>query len=231
VDSYRIDTPILEVSTQKKNQKLNFFLIFPSDSTSNLAESTRMILPEPTSILGEKFKITVTTKPQIFEKQNHNDHSSNFRFQDIVFCKLPTIFSTAAISCIHNYPKSGVEQSDIDACVAVSPSSTSDILYKVSAAFELLIHDPKMKYMIGLNALFGFTASLLNSYVNGQVVPVALDDPDFKYVGFLSSWISAVPAGRAASTSSAKHDDVTGNTGHDEPTSTIIGIRPHAAKD
>jgi MFS family permease len=106
-----------------------------------------------------------------------------------------TIFSTAAVSCIHNYPKSGVEQNDNDAGVEGSPSSASAILYKVSAALELLFHDPKMKYMIGLNAVFGFTASFLNSYVNGQVVPVALDDPDSKYVGILSSWISAVAAG------------------------------------
>ena len=77
----------------------------------------------------------------------------------------------------------------------VSPSSTIAILYKVSAALELLIHDQKMKYMIGLNAVFGFTASLLNSYVNGKVVPFALDDPDSKYVGIFSSWISALTAG------------------------------------
>ena len=58
-----------------------------------------------------------------------------------------------------------------------------------------MINDPKMKYMIGLNAVFGFTSSFLNSYVNGQVVPVALDDPESKYIGILSAWVSAVAAG------------------------------------
>jgi MFS family permease len=106
-----------------------------------------------------------------------------------------TIFSTAAISCIHNYPKSGIEQNDIDTSVNDTTPSASSILYKVSAALQLLIHDRKMKYMIGLNAVFGFTAAFLNSYVNGQVVPVALNDPDSKYIGILSSWISAVAAG------------------------------------
>jgi MFS family permease len=48
---------------------------------------------------------------------------------------------------------------------------------------------------IGLNAVFGFASAFLNSYVNGQVVPIALDDPDSKYIGILSSWVSAVAAG------------------------------------
>mmetsp|Transcript_48696 Transcript_48696/g.49478 ORF Transcript_48696/g.49478 Transcript_48696/m.49478 type:complete len:255 (+) Transcript_48696:301-1065(+) len=51
-----------------------------------------------------------------------------------------------------------------------------------------------MKYMIGLNAVFGFTSAFLNSYVNGQVLPVALDDPDSKYVGILTSTVSVVAA-------------------------------------
>ena len=50
-------------------------------------------------------------------------------------------------------------------------------------------------YQIGLNAVFGFTSAFLNSYVNGQVVPVALNDPDSKYIGILSSLVSAVAAG------------------------------------
>ena len=49
--------------------------------------------------------------------------------------------------------------------------------------------------MIGLNAVFGFTAAFLNSYINGQVVPVALNDPDSKYIGLLSSVVPMVAAG------------------------------------
>lgn len=48
--------------------------------------------------------------------------------------------------------------------------------------------------MIGLNAVFGFTAAFLNSYINGQVVPVALNDPDSKYIGLLSSVVPMVAA-------------------------------------
>ena len=43
--------------------------------------------------------------------------------------------------------------------------------------------------------MFGFASAFLNSYVNGEVVPVALNDPDSKYIGILSSWVSAVAAG------------------------------------
>jgi MFS family permease len=102
-----------------------------------------------------------------------------------------TVVSTIAISCIHNYHKSGVDAENVETNLEDPPQS---IFYKVSSALQLLIHDPKMKYMIGLNAVFGFAASFLNSYVNGQVVPVALGDPDFKYIGVLTSWVSAVAA-------------------------------------
>ena len=71
----------------------------------------------------------------------------------------------------------------------------SDVFYKVTAAAQLLWTDPKMKYMIGLNAAFGFASSFMNSYVNGQVVPVALNDPDSKYIGILGSWVPTVAAG------------------------------------
>jgi MFS family permease len=98
-----------------------------------------------------------------------------------------TVLSTLTISCIHDYPKSGMDTQQ--------QQPTSSIFYKVSAALQLLIHDPKMKYMVGLNAVFGFTASFLNSYVNGQVVPIALDDPETKYIGILSAWVSTVAAG------------------------------------
>jgi MFS family permease len=66
--------------------------------------------------------------------------------------------------------------------------------YKVTAALQLLTKDPKMKYMIGLNAVFGFAGAFLNSYVNGQVVSAALDDDGSRYVGFLSSWMALTAA-------------------------------------
>jgi len=72
--------------------------------------------------------------------------------------------------------------------------SKNSVFYKATVAFYVLLEDPKMKYMIGLNAVFGFVSAFLNSYVNGQVVPVALDDPDSKYIGVLNSMVSAVAA-------------------------------------
>ena len=94
------------------------------------------------------------------------------------------ILSTLGMGIVYNYPKQEDE----------SNTTRVSAFYKVTAAAQLLRSDPKMKYMIGLNAVFGFSGAFLNSYVNGQVVRVALDDPDSKYVGGLSSLVAAVAA-------------------------------------
>jgi MFS family permease len=98
-----------------------------------------------------------------------------------------TVVSTLCMPFVYNYPPSSSDDGD-------DTAATSTIFYKVTAAGQLLWKDPKMKYMIGLNAVFGFAAAFLNSYVNGQVVPIALENGD-KYIGVLSSWVSAVAAG------------------------------------
>jgi MFS family permease len=95
-----------------------------------------------------------------------------------------TLVSTMAMPLVYSYPSSDDGN-----------TSAPSIFYKVTAAGQLLWNDPKMKWMIGLNAVFGFASAFLNSYVNGQVVPVALNDPDSRYIGALSSWVSAVAAG------------------------------------
>jgi hypothetical protein len=102
-----------------------------------------------------------------------------------------TVVSTLCMPFVYNYPSSS---SSGGGGGGENVRETSTIFYKVTAASQLLWKDPKMKYMIGLNAVFGFAAAFLNSYVNGQVVPVALTDGD-KYIGVLSSWVSAVAAG------------------------------------
>lgn len=94
------------------------------------------------------------------------------------------VASTLAMPLVYNY----VSHEEV-------PESTTSAFYKITAAAQLLWKDPKMKYMIGLNAVFGFASAFLNSYVNGQVVPIALKDPDGRYIGVLSSWVSAVAAG------------------------------------
>jgi hypothetical protein len=77
-------------------------------------------------------------------------------------------------------------------------TSTEDrrslIWHKATATIRLLRQDAKMKYMIGLNAVFGFASAFLTSYVNGNVVRVALDDEESKYVGILAALTSAVAA-------------------------------------
>eukprot|EP00537_Pseudo-nitzschia_pungens_P009128 CAMPEP_0172380280 /NCGR_PEP_ID=MMETSP1060-20121228/70356_1 /TAXON_ID=37318 /ORGANISM="Pseudo-nitzschia pungens, Strain cf. cingulata" /LENGTH=593 /DNA_ID=CAMNT_0013108033 /DNA_START=295 /DNA_END=2076 /DNA_ORIENTATION=- len=92
--------------------------------------------------------------------------------------------------------------------------SKNSVFYKATVAFYVLLEDPKMKYMIGLNAVFGFVSAFLNSYVNGQVVPVALNDPDSKYIGVLNSMVSAVAASASlffGKLTSNKNGDGNGN--------------------
>ena len=90
------------------------------------------------------------------------------------------VVSTLGMVLVHNYPKQQEER--------------VSVFYKVTAAVQLLRGDPKMKYMIGLNASFGLAGAFLNSYVNGEVVRVALNDPGSKYVGGLSALVAAVAA-------------------------------------
>jgi hypothetical protein len=71
-------------------------------------------------------------------------------------------------------------------------ASTSYIWYKATAAWRLLVQDRKMKYMIGLNAVFGLTSAFLTSYVNGTVVRYVIGSDT--YVGLLTAWVSCVAA-------------------------------------
>lgn len=71
-------------------------------------------------------------------------------------------------------------------------SNAESVFHKVTTGVRLMMKDPKMKHMIGLNAVFGFGGAFLNSYVNGQVVATALDDNDSHYVGVLTSWTALV---------------------------------------
>ena len=71
-------------------------------------------------------------------------------------------------------------------------SKPESVFHKVTSGVRLMMNDPKMKYMIGMNAVFGFGGAFLNSYVNGQVVAMALNDNDSHYVGVLTSWSALV---------------------------------------
>jgi len=89
----------------------------------------------------------------------------------------------------------GVGQDQTEQDSFISPIDRySVILHKATATLRLLRQDAKMKYMIGLNAVFGFASAFLTSYVNGEVVRVALQDEESKYVGILTALVSAVAA-------------------------------------
>jgi MFS family permease len=116
---------------------------------------------------------------------------------DVIFAvyTLVTIVSAVAMVLVDNYPADNeMSGGGGDGNANTTTTTTNTVWYKVTAAAQLLRKDPKMKYMIGLNAVFGLTGAFLNSYVNGEVVPVALKDPNSKYVGVLSSWVSGVAA-------------------------------------
>lgn len=98
---------------------------------------------------------------------------------------LVSILSIVPMSFLREYPSSDGNRQEGD----------TSTFKQITVAGRLLISDPKMKYMIGLNASFGFTAAFLGSYVNGEVLPIALDDPSSKFVGVFTSWTAAVAAG------------------------------------
>jgi hypothetical protein len=73
-------------------------------------------------------------------------------------------------------------------------ANSTTLFYKLTAGLQLLVSSRKMKCMIGLNAAFGFTSAFLNSYINGEVLKVALNDDKSIYVGALTSWIAVSAA-------------------------------------
>lgn len=66
-------------------------------------------------------------------------------------------------------------------------------LYRSTAAAQLLVRDSKMKYLIGLNAVFGFSAAFLGSFVNGEATQVVFGNQS-NMVGILTAWLSIVAA-------------------------------------
>lgn len=94
--------------------------------------------------------------------------------------------SSPAQSIPHRSTSGGTAQTE-----DVSTSSHSPH-HRRWVTWYLLRHDPKMKYMAGLNVVFGWAASFLNSYVNGQVVPVVFQNDST--IGLWTSWVSVVAA-------------------------------------
>lgn len=122
------------------------------------------------------------------------------------------VVSTVAMTSIHKYQNTGVFAIRSPGGMGDWTSSLSSIVWhKFATVFRLLIDDPKMKYMIGFNAAFGFSGAFLNSFVSGEVVPVALQDAQSSWVGLLVAVHGTVAA--AASLLFGRISAVTGRKG------------------
>ena len=95
------------------------------------------------------------------------------------------VLSTVGMLWVKNYPVARERSGD---------DKFTTQWYKITAAFQLLLTDSKMKYLIGLNAVFGFSGAFLNSFVSGQVIRIVLQDVDSKTVGIFVSWSAGVAA-------------------------------------
>ena len=92
------------------------------------------------------------------------------------------VASTVLMSWVHNYP--------VD-----TPQRDISMTYKVTSALQLLIQNPKMKFLIGVNAVFGLAYPFVNSFVNGEVVQqVMTNDPNLHVVGLFSALSAGIAA-------------------------------------
>ena len=110
-------------------------------------------------------------------QSKHSQWTTVFGIYTIV-----AVTSTLCMAIVHNYP-------------SLHDPAHESIGYKMTAAWQLLRYDPKVKHLIGLNAVFGFAYPFVNSYVNGEVVHrVIPHDWNLHDVGLFSAISSAVAA-------------------------------------
>ena len=106
-------------------------------------------------------------------------------------------FSTCLMASVHDYRPTEAERR------RQQQHHTQNGRYMFTAAWQLLRSDAKMKYMIGLNAVFGFASPYINAYMNGEVVRRVVDTD--QAVGLLSSTTSAVAALCSIAFGTVKH--------------------------
>jgi MFS family permease len=70
--------------------------------------------------------------------------------------------------------------------------ASQSTFYKSTVTLRLFVSDPKMKYMAPLCAAFALTSVFIGTFVNAEVVKIALGDTDSEYVGLLTSIASFV---------------------------------------
>lgn len=92
------------------------------------------------------------------------------------------VASTVLMSWVHNYPMD-------------TPQHDISMTYKLTSALQLLVQNPKMKFLVGLNAVFGLACPFVNSFVNGEVVQqVIKNDSNLHVVGLFSAMSAGVAA-------------------------------------
>lgn len=102
------------------------------------------------------------------------------------------VLSTVSMIFVKNYPitrRRGCEEDNMDEI-----RKHNSPWYKITVALNLLLSDKKMRYMIGVNAVFGFAGAFLNSFVSGEVIRAALNDTNSKTVGLFVSWTAGFAA-------------------------------------
>lgn len=71
-------------------------------------------------------------------------------------------------------------------------NESQSVLYKSTVTFRLLWTDVKMKYMVPLCATFSLSSVFVTTFVNAEVIRVALGDGNSAYVGMFTSVTAAV---------------------------------------
>jgi MFS family permease len=120
--------------------------------------------------------------PSVLMQAGMVDWRIIFGIYTIIAC-----LATFGMQFVENYPSTDSITTIMDAATTATSGWT-----KVLAAWRLLQTDSKMRYLVGFNAAFGFAGAFVHSYVNGEVIRIALHDDQSKYVGALSAWSAVV---------------------------------------
>lgn len=96
---------------------------------------------------------------------------------------LVTVISAILMILVIDYPPSDEER---------RKNESYSTFYKATITCRLLVSDPKMKYMFPLSSTFALSSVFISSYVNAEVIRIALSDEKSIYVGILTSITSAV---------------------------------------
>jgi len=129
-----------------------------------------------------------------FVRNYHSSESDNNSSSDIVTEIPATIIASETESSSVSLTREINNADNNNHADYQQQQQQQSIWYKLTASYQILRNDPKMKYMIGLNSVFGLTSAFLNSYVNGEVIPVVLQDDSSKTIGLFTAHSSIVAA-------------------------------------